>query len=99
MMSFIHQNTMRSTGLQTPLLQLRQQFQKEGRAILERKPNQIHDNLRLWSFEGSDHLGDRRASLGISEDDHFLHRRVISFGINDADLITLVNQLLENGIG
>ena len=98
MMCFIHQDAMRPSCAKTPLLQFGQQLQKKGRTVLQGKPHQIDNDLRLGIFEGSHHFDHRRAPLRIPKHDHFFHRGIIALGINHATLIALVDQLFENRV-
>ncbi len=85
--------------LRPQVLQARQQRQKEGRPVLQRLADQVDDGVLRGIFEQPDHLVHDGRLLVRAQGHRVFEGFVIAFGIDDAELIALLVQPLEDAGG
>src|SRR2546428_3030597 len=94
-MSFVQDDPMRAARLGAKLLQLGEQSGEEQRAVRQRKSQQIDDQRRFGIVQDLKNFRDIRRLLRAAERDDVFQMRVISRGINQANLEISLREPLE----
>jgi hypothetical protein len=94
-MGLIENDPVRSPGPCSQTLQTRDELGKECWPVLQRQPEQAHRHIGRRIFQAGENLTDTRRTLRITQTDYSLQRTVVPLGIDDADLVRLIDEPLN----
>src|SRR5215510_3055893 len=98
-MRFVDDGPMRAAPRGAQFLQPRQQSGEEGRAVIERDPEEVYDDVLRRLVEQLEDLVHVRRAAVVAQDHRAIEGRVIALGVNDAELIAPLGQALEKATG
>src|SRR5262245_28244326 len=98
-MRFVDDGPMRAAPRGAQFLQPRQQSGEEGRAMIERDPEEVYDDVLRRLVEQFEDLVHVRRAAVVAQDHRAFEGRVIAFRVNYAELIAPLSQALEKAAG
>src|ERR1043166_7375191 len=89
-MTLVHGDPVRPAGARAQFLNPRQKRRKELRTLVQFESDQIDDRILVRFGKNVEDLRDAWCTLIIAEHDAGVKRRIISFGIDDDELVFLL---------
>ena len=99
MVGLVNDDPVWPAGGRPQFLELRQQGVEEGWPALERNAEQVDNHVLSGLREHVKHFGDTRLALRVAQHDRLCQLRIITFRVDDAELVLALCETLEHASG